>query len=140
MGTRADFYIKRAEEQELIWIASIAFDGYPDGIDHNVLDSKSIEEYLSNLQNFLKNRNDVTLRERGWPWPWSDSNTTDFAYCFVDGKVLTNNFGNGWHVFVDGQDNDEAERVWEHEFPNMDDIKNVRYDHGSGAIFISLKP
>lgn len=139
MGTRADFYIKKAEEKELIWLASIAWDGYPDGIDENVLDSKTQAEYVARLQKFLSTRSDVTLPERGWPWPWDDSNTTDFAYCFVDGKVLTNHFGHGWHVFVDGQDNDEAPIVWEHEFPDMSNIKNVRYDKGSGLIVLSVR-
>lgn len=139
MGTRADFYIKKAEEKELVWIASIAWDGYPDGIDENVLDSKTESEYIERLQKFLQPREDVTLPDRGWPWPWDDSNTTDFAYCFVDGRVLTNHFGNGWHVFVDGQDNDEAPRVWEHEFPDMSKIKNVRRDKGYGLIVISAK-
>lgn len=139
MGTRADFYIKKAEDKDLVWLASIAWDGYPDGIDESVLNAKTQVEYISELQKFLSPREDVTLPKMGWPWPWDDSNTTDFAYCFVDGRVLTNCFGNGWHVFVDGQDNDEAPIVWQHEFPNMKDIKNVRYDKGSGAIFISLK-
>lgn len=139
MGTRADFYIKKADEKELIWIASIAWDGYPDGIDCGVLDSKTQSEYIGNLQRFLKDRNDVTLPERGWPWPWDNSSTTDFAYCFVDGRVLTNNFGHGWHVYIKDQDNDNAPMVWEYEFPDMSKIKNVRYDKGSGAIFLSIR-
>jgi len=138
MGTRADFYIKKAEDTELLWIASIAWDGYPDGIDAEVLSAKNQTDYIAALQKFLSTRRDVTLPADGWPWPWDDSRTTDFAYCFVDGRVLTNHFGNGWHVFVDGEDNDDAEIVWNHDFPDMKDVKNVRYDEGSGLIVLTI--
>lgn len=138
MGTRADFYIKKAEEKELVWLASIAWDGFPDDID-DVITAENQADYIGRLQKFLSKRDDVTLPEQGWPWPWDNSNTTDFAYCFVDNRVLTNHFGDGWHVFVEGKDNDEAPRVWEHEFPDMSKVKNVRYDKGSGIILISAR-
>lgn len=35
MGTRADFYVKRTDH--LLWLGSIAWDGYPDGIDESVI-------------------------------------------------------------------------------------------------------
>lgn len=152
MGTRADFYIKKAEEKELIWIASIAWDGYPDGIDDendfDLLKSTTQVEYIARLQRFLSKRDDVTLPENGWPWPWDNSNTTDYAYCFHDGKVYANCFGNGWYdpiarmnrdaVVINDDAEDEPEIIWEHEYPDMSKIKNVRYDKGSGLIVISL--
>lgn len=148
MGTRADFYIKKAEEKELVWLASIAWDGYPDGIDDEndfaVLKATTQVEYIANLQRFLSKRTDVTLPEHGWPWPWDDSNTTDYAYCLNDGKVYANCFGGGWYDPIERMkdkenDDDEPEIIWHHEYPDMSKIKNVRYDKGSGLIIISCK-
>jgi hypothetical protein len=32
----------------------------------------------------------------GWPWPWENSQTTDFAYAFDGGKVWVSCFGSEW--------------------------------------------
>lgn len=138
MGTRADFYIKKADEKELIWLASIAWDGYPSGIDEpEVLKSDTEEKYKSLLTQFLSKRDDVTLPERGWPWPWNNSKTTDYAYCFHDGKVLANCFGSGWYdPNIEIDEDADPVVLWEHSFPDMTDKKNVRFDKGSGVIFI----
>lgn len=96
MGTRADFYIKRVDEEPvehnspIEWIASIAWDGYPSGIDCDVLQAQHYHEYQTRLEGFLLHRDDVTYPKDGWPWPWETSATTDFAYLFDCnlGKVL----------------------------------------------------
>lgn len=137
MGTRADFYIKKADENELIWLASIAWDGYPDSIDKPVLEAKTQTQFVAELQKFLLERDDVTLPKEGWPWPWDNSNTTDWAYCLNEGKVYANNFGRGWHdPLVETEDDEDPEIIWEHKYPDMKEIKNVRYDNGSGIILI----
>jgi hypothetical protein len=64
MGTRADFYIKKADEPELVWIASIAWDGYPDGIDKEILNAKSQTDYIASLQKFISKRDDVAVAHR----------------------------------------------------------------------------
>lgn len=140
MGTRADFYIKKADEKELIWIASIAWDGYPSGIDEpEVLKSTTEEEYKALLTQFLSKREDVTLPERGWPWPWDNSKTTDYAYCFHDGRVLANCFGHGWYdPNIETEEDADPVILWEQNFPDMKDKKNVRWDKGSGVIVIGL--
>lgn len=140
MGTRADFYIKQADQKELVWLASIAWDGYPSGIDEpEVLTAKTQAEYVSLLQQFLSKRTDVTLPERGWPWPWDTSSTTDYAYCFHEGRVLANCFGHGWYdPSVEVAEDADPEIIWEHHYPNMKDIKNVRWDKGSGVIVLSM--
>ena len=78
MGTRADFYVGRGEKAE--WIGSIAWDGYPDGMPDSLLAATSTEGYLQEVTDFFKERDDVTLPEDGWPWPWDDSGTTDYSY------------------------------------------------------------
>lgn len=139
MGTRADFYIKKADEKELVWISSIAWDGYPDGIDKLVLEAKTQTEFIAELQKFLQPRTDVTLPDHGWPWPWNDSGTTDYAYCFHNGKVYANCFGNGWFdPFEKTEEDKDPSIIWEHDYPDMSNIKNVRYDRGSGLIVISM--
>lgn len=146
MGTRADFYIKKADQTELVWLASIAWDGYPSGIDSpEVLKATTEEEYIKLLTEFLRPREDVTLPENGWPWPWDNSKTTDWAYCFHEGKVYGNCFGCGWiDPIAEDQNTDENEDyeppvLWQHAYPDMKSIKNVRMDKGSGIILISVR-
>lgn len=120
MGTRADFYIGRGESAE--WLGSIAWDGYPEGITpedvpevvrtpiqtlklprhkswpegQHLFDATTREQFVERLELFFLDRDDVTRPAQGWPWPWEDSGTTDFAYAFDDGRVWTSPFGHGW--------------------------------------------
>lgn len=93
MGTRADFYVGNGESAQ--WVGSIAWDGYVEGIDEDVLSANSLDSYLSALGRFFRKRDDVTLPKDGWPWPWETSHTTDCAYCFVDGKTEIYSWGCG---------------------------------------------
>lgn len=79
MGTRADFYVGI---RKLEWLGSIGYDGYEEGISKNVLEAKSIKAFKEALQKFFKRRDDVTTPELGWPWPWGNSDTTDYSYVF----------------------------------------------------------
>lgn len=103
MGTRADFYVGRGESAE--WIGSIAFDGYPEGIDNAVRQAVSEADYRSAVAMFFDGRRDVTLPADGWPWPWETSRTTDFAYAFDGGVVWGSCFGGAWFRAI----SDEAE-------------------------------
>lgn len=137
MGTRADFYVGRGPDAE--WLGSIAWDGHPDSIDIDVLRSTSEAVYRANVARFLGGRDDSTLPERGWPWPWNDSGTTDYAYALGDGAVWASSFGRPWfkvdpevEEFGEPEDADGEPAV----FPDMTERKNVRYDRGSGVIII----
>ena len=94
MGTRADFYVGRGEHAE--WIGSIAYDGYPDGIARSELAAKSEKEFRDEVASLIRNRSHGTTPDRGWPWPWDDSRTTDYAYAFDDGAVFMSVFGRRW--------------------------------------------
>jgi len=131
MGTRADFYVGRGEKAE--WLGSIAWDGYPGGIDPKLLKSESEEDYRNNLKEFFAEREDGTLPEDGWPWPWEDSRTTDYAYAFDD-KVWASCFGNEW--FDPLKDEPEHKEVKEAKFPNMKSIQNVTLGKRSGVIIL----
>ena len=141
MGTRADFYKGRGANAE--WIASIAWDGYPDGIPDNVKSAKTEEDYAAALSAFLSKRDDVSRPDDGWPWPWESSHTTDFAYAFDSGQVFAACFGSGWlpaDAIPDETDYDD-EGVWEKagtvEFPNMKHRQQVTMGKRSGLIVFS---
>ncbi len=85
MGTRADFYVGKGKDA--VWIGSIAWDGYRDGIDGEILIAKTEQEFRDATAQFFSNREDVTEPPAGWPWPWKTSATTDCSYWFFDGKV-----------------------------------------------------
>lgn len=88
MGTRADFYIGR-DPATMEWLGSIAWDGYPDGIPSEILYAETSEDFAKEVEIFLKSRDDATFPNQGWPWPWKDSCTTDFAYAFADEVFYT---------------------------------------------------
>lgn len=145
MGTRADFYVGRGEEAE--WLGSVGFDGYPAGIESYVFNATTEQDYREAVTNFLDQETyHATKPEMGWPWPWGDSRTTDYAYAFEDGKIYASSFGHPWFVVDLEADNfgDKDEAGWNESartiiFPNMRKYKNVAYDQRSGAIFISRR-
>jgi len=125
MGTRADFYAGRGKDAE--WLGSIAWDGYPEGIPGSILHAETEDGYREVVGWFLQGRDDASLPERdGWPWSWTDSGTTDYAYAFDGGKVWTSCFGSEWfdplvEVDYDALEADAA------EFPDMSDRQHVAW-------------
>lgn len=121
MGTRADFYVGRGAEAE--WLGSIAMDGYPDGHPEACLDAASEIAFRESVARILEVPH-ATYPEEGWPWPWEDSRTTDYAYAW-DGAVLVSNFGRRWlsaDEARDGADDGDAKVA---VFPNMSARANV---------------
>ena len=124
------------------WLGSKGFDGYPDGIDEKVLKSTDEQEYEKVVADFLSSANDATFPNQGWPWPWNDSRTTDYAYIFENGKVMSSCFGGPLFDPLKADAENEEE---DHEclpagyFPDMKDVQNIAYDDRSGAIFISVR-
>ncbi len=138
MGTRADFYIGRTDQAE--WIGSIAFDGYPSGIDHDafaVFRATTEDSYRAAVKAMFADRGDVTLPPMGWPWPWNDSGTTDYAYAFDGGTVYGSCFGAPWFEVRAGDPDDGTETGPTPTFPDMSAYKNVAYGPRSGVIIVS---
>lgn len=133
MGTRADFYVGRGTQAE--WLGSIGMDGYPDGVSGYVLAAKTEDNYRKAVAQFLKERSDGTTPDMGWPWPWDDSNTTDYAYAFDDGTVYACPFGHGWFVARDEQPEDLPDDKTA-VFPDMKDKKKVALGRRSGLLII----
>lgn len=153
MGTRADFYAGYGENAE--WIGSIAWDGYPKGISKaaddktssRILESTTEENYREAVAQYLAHREDATAPEHGWPWPWDDSNTTDYAYCFDDGAVRIFSFGSEvpkkfrkavltekgalWDEWCE-RDSSTTDAV----FPDMSKRKKVTFGKRSGLLVL----
>ena len=145
MGTRADFYVGRGLEAE--WIGSIAWDGYPDGVPEPVLTSTSEQDFRERVEAILAEKRSATRPEMGWPWPWEDSNTTDYAYAW-DGGVFICGFGRGWKTpgeYRDAVDSDAGLREDEPEagdrcvFPDMSARMSVTLGPRSGVLVFGVK-
>ena len=132
MGTRADFYIGRGETAE--WLGSIAWDGYPDGDAAETFGAETENQFRDMVRNFSAKRSDWTSPDQGWPWPWKDSRTTDYAYAFDGGKVFASCFGREWQEAsnYDNEINGPETAV----FPDMTDRKNVTFGERSGVIVV----
>lgn len=136
MGTRADFYVAR--EDGLEWVGSIAWDGYPEGIDADVLTATSADAFGLALETFFADRDDVTLPVQGWPWPWSNSNTTDHAYVLIEGEgVLFTTFGKhpSWADRFNEDGSPQAARATV-AFPDLSASANVAAGARSGTIMV----
>jgi len=137
MGTRADFYVGRGKTAE--WVGSIAWDGYPEDKDlHPLFRTTDEASFRAAIADLAKSRDDFTLPKDGWPWAWTDSHTTDFAYAFDGGVVWGSGFGDGWWPAAsppknsEGTDNTvEGNTV---EFPDMTAKQNVTFGSRSGIL------
>lgn len=131
MGTRADFYIGRGVNAE--WIGSIAWDGYPSGVHATIRESTTEQEFRDAVSVHMSKRDDWTNPDQGWPWPWTTSHTTDYAYAFDDGCVWTSRFGDRWFN-AKSDASDERDVV----FPDMTDRQNVDFGKRSGTIIVGI--
>jgi len=114
-------------------------DGYPDGIDETIFAAATEQEYRKAVAAFFADRDDATKPERGWPWPWDDSQLTDFSYAFDVGQVWISCFGHAWQdwkIKDDEETQDDGPKV---PFPDMKARKNVAFDRRSGAMFLKIK-
>jgi hypothetical protein len=134
MGTRADFYIGSGPTAE--WLGSVAWDGYEwdEDKDTAIAKASTPDEFRAAVTAELANRRDATLPADGWPWPWENSHTTDYAYMLVDGAVKAYSFGRECFINEDGErDKDEAKTA---DFPDMTALKNVTFGARSGVIVV----
>lgn len=135
MGTRADFYIGRGEQAQ--WLGSVAMDGYEwEGEGSALMKATTPEEFRAAVAAIQDDREDFTSPAEGWPWPWDDSRTTDYAYVLHEGKTTAFCFGREV-LPKNGDDEDDAPQAdkvdW---FPNMSAIKKVQWGRKSGVIVI----
>lgn len=141
MGTRADFYVGR-DPATMEWLGSIAWDGYPDGLPSGVRRASVEKTYRAAVAKMLAGRDDATLPEQGWPWPWANSQTTDYAYAFDGGKVWASCFACDWFGARRNGHPDEENEEHEYDkvkFPDMTDRKKVTLGKRSGILLIGLR-
>lgn len=141
MGTRADFYVGRGLTAE--WLGSTAWDGYPSGFDADLFQHTSESSWRDAVKTLLASRKDGTVPEKGWPWPWEDSQTTDYAYAFDGDKVWASCFGGAWFDpnLPEPDEDDEGPEGYRKVavFPNMRSRQKVTFGERSG-IKIFLVP
>lgn len=133
MGTRADFYIGNGPEAE--WLGSIAWDGHD--IDPMIWGATDEQSYRAAVAAFAATRDDWTAAEKGWPWPWKDSNTTDYAYSLIDGEVLYASLGASWYRQADKEDNPSGPPI---DFPDMKARQSIATGTRSGLISVGTLP
>lgn len=119
--TRADFYIDKK------WIGSIYGDGYPHGVPLEIFIQINPIMFEELVVEFIKKRNGSVASEGAqWPWLWSDSRLTDYAYIFITekDKVMASHFGGDLFdpvKFLQGYDKEELyPNVGIPNFPIMD--------------------
>jgi hypothetical protein len=117
------------------WLGSIAFDGYPDGIPRAVRSATIETQYRRELREFFVERHGVTLPGQGWPWPWEDSRTTDYAYALDEGKVWASCFGSDWFDPMLEEPEDLPKGAI---FPDMKSRQCVAFGPRSGMIAIEI--
>lgn len=135
MGTRCDFYIGRGVDAE--WLGSVAWDGHPECFEP-LLSATTVEEFKLRMQAAVYHREDFTSPDKGWPWPWEDSRTTDYAIAFDDGKVYASCFGRAWY---DPRNPPEDETAGKKVavFPNMKTKQKVAVDGArSGLLTVEI--
>lgn len=135
MGTRADFYIGRGEKAE--WLGSIAYDGYPEGIDKQILQCTGPDAFRHAVAQFIKDSSSGTTPEQGWPWPWETSSTSDYAYAHDNERCWASCFGSAWFDPNVERPEDEEEVPGEKAvFPNMKEKQKVTFGKRSGLLVI----
>lgn len=135
MGTRADFYIGAGKDAE--WLGSVAWDGYQwdEEPDCALMTAKTADEFRAAVAAIAEKRRDFTRPDQGWPWPWNDSHTTDYAYMLIDGKVSAYCFGR--ERFINEANEHDTHEDKTADFPDMSARKNVTFGDRSGVIVLS---
>ncbi len=135
MGTRADFYVGRGITAE--WIGSIAWDGYPEAMPPALLRANSEAHWRNLVSLFLRERDDATLPDQGWPWPWENGHLTDYSYAFDGETVWASNYGSAWWRAQDVQpESDEDDAAEQVPFPDMTARQKVTLGKRSGVIVV----
>src|SRR5271157_1998376 len=140
MGTRADYYIGTDEKAE--WLGSTAYDGYPEGVPQDLVKATTKEQFIEELNKIFAEQAHATKPEHGWPWPWEDSRTTDFAYAWDDANhaVMVSRFGRPYmpvteYLAMDEAASDAYYAIGHTQvFPDMKDRQNVTLGPRSGML------
>lgn len=157
MGTRADFYIAESldDADSFTWLGSVSYDGDPDR-KPRLFDATSKNDYIAATKYYLDHpMAGGVYPEEGWPWPWEDSQISDFAYVWIEngepstypnipegtvyiltyvrlGHTKTKRWVDHENYELKFSDNDSVVSFEAH-LPDMSSIKNVK---GAGFMFV----
>lgn len=137
MGTRADFYVGKGRDAE--WIGSVGYDGYREGINGAVLAATDETTFRAAVAAFLERRDDATVPDQGWPWPWDTSATSDCSYWFFDSKVWEELNGAYLACSENPDDHPDTAGLEKIDFPDMSAKKNVTFGPRSGLMIITSR-
>jgi hypothetical protein len=116
-------------------------DGYLGSCTRKIVTAQTQEDFELHVAERIA-EDDGTRPEQGWPWPWEDSCTTDYAYAFDEGRVFIARFGHTWRTLAEQEAfeaSDEDEPLSERcVFPNMKDRQRVTYGPRSGLIVMGI--
>ena len=138
MGTRADFWIGYGPEAS--WLGSVAWDG-DQWLQPELAALKSEAAFRQFVQDILAGDDSATRPEQGWPWPWEDSTTTDYAYVFEQptkvaakqtGHVVVYKFGT--RVWAKGKHLANGRK--QYDWRNMRDVQQIDFGQRSGLIIL----
>lgn len=122
------------------WLGSTAWDGFPGTVFEDgapPVDELGWREWVAAR---FANRDDATLPSDGWPWPWEDSNTTDYSYACDEGAIWGTCFGYGWFkVDASAEGCGEPDEHGEDKtcvFPNMKARQSVATGSKRSGVFI----
>lgn len=142
MGTRADFYVGRGASAE--WLGSIAWDGYPNGGEPEVVLAAVTEaEFRAEVADLLARQDDATTPELGWPWPWENSRGSDFSYWFDQGNVWVSEFGRklapaaDFYAWTESDEEGDPPPGEDFAMPDMSQRQAVTFGSRSGLIVVS---
>jgi hypothetical protein len=143
MGTRADYYAG-TDPATMIYIGSTPMDGDPASVaDWGLATTYATHEAFETgvLDAILPHRGQTA--PEGWPWPWNDSRTTDYAYCWDADThdVMVSCFGSPLLALADillgvaPAFDSEAEKI---PFPDQSHIKAIRWNAGYAPMIIQV--
>lgn len=123
MGTRADFFVGIGPNAE--WIGSTSYDGDRHGWGRGPLAATSEAEFRAAVEEMLSNPQALTTRpEEGWPWPWNDFRTSDYAYAWDPARgIPVASSGRTWVTVAEMEADSDCiytgERLRDDEVPDM---------------------
>jgi len=125
MGTRADFFVGVGPDAE--WIGSTSYDGDPGGWGQRPLAARTEDEFRAAVEEMLSDRQALVTRpSEGWPWPWNDFRTSDYAYAWDPARGAVTSSGRAWvtpaQMKVDRDCLYSGERLRDDEVPDMSKV------------------
>jgi hypothetical protein len=141
MGTRADFFIGVGPAAE--WIGSVSYDGGPREAGVGPLSATTEAKFREAVEHLLMTwSRPVTRPEEGWPWPWEDFRTTDYAYAWDPARGSVASAGRAWVTRQQLKENSgciyEGALLRDDEVPDMSRGKRGDILAKSGLMFLKV--